>query len=194
MFYVYALTDPRKDNQPFYIGKGKGKRATQHFYKCNLKERNFKNATIKAILNLGLKPGIDYLFEKLSEETAFSKEIELIKLYGRRDLGTGILANLTNGGDGAAGHIRTTVRLHTVETKRKMSISHLGMQNSLGRKNSKETNEKIRKFLIGKPSHALGYKWTTEQKKNLSKRRMGRVCPTQGKKRVYRENGTFYFA
>ena len=38
------------------------------------------------------------IIDGLTEEEAWNKEIELIKLYGREDLGTGTLNNLTHGG------------------------------------------------------------------------------------------------
>jgi hypothetical protein len=47
------------------------------------------------------------VFETEDEQAAFDKEVELIALYGRRDLGRGALFNLTDGGEGASGSIRT---------------------------------------------------------------------------------------
>jgi hypothetical protein len=195
MFYVYALTDPRKDNQPFYIGKGKGRRARHHFFPCSQKSRSFKNAVIKAIKAEGLEPGLIYLFEKLSEEDAFSKEVELIKQYGRRDNGTGTLSNQTDGGDGASGNLSNPGRKHSDETRRKMSESHMGiLKGRPGRKKSDEERRKISDSMLGKPARNLGHKWTDEQRIALSQRRLGRSCPTKGRKRVYRDDGTFYFS
>lgn len=195
MFYVYALTDPRKDNEPFYIGKGVNKRAKQHFYPSNQKKRSFKNAVIKAIKAEGFEPGLTYLFENLSEEDALAKEIELIKKYGRRDKGTGILANQTDGGDGTSGNLSNIGRKHSDATRRKMSKSHLGIRKGLpGRKKTDEERLKISESMLGKPGRNLGYRWTEEQKQALSERRMGQKCPTEGKKRVYREDGSFYFS
>lgn len=195
MFYVYALTDPRKDNEPFYIGKGVGKRAKQHFYASSQKKRSFKNAVIKAIKAEGLEPGLSYLFEGLSEDDAFTKEKELIKKYGRRDNGTGSLANQTDGGDGAAGNLSNSGRKHSDETRRKMSESHLGLRKGKpGRKRSAEELQKQSQSMIGKPGRATGYQWTDEQRTMLSERRMGQTSPTKGRRRVYREDGSFYFS
>lgn len=195
IFYVYALTDPRKNNLPFYIGKGKGKRAYSHLYPCSLKEVSFKNSTIKAIKNEGYEPSVLILHENLSEQEAFKKEIELIAFYGRRDTDTGILANLSNGGDGLSGHVPLVPRKHSQETKMRMSESHMGI--AKGKRlppKAEESKKKISESLIGKPGRVLGYKWTDEQKENLSKKKIGSKCPTKGMKRVYRDDGSFYFA
>ena len=45
------------------------------------------------------------LHTALSEKTAFEYEQKLILFYGRKDLGTGLLRNKTDGGDGPSGWI-----------------------------------------------------------------------------------------
>ena len=91
-YYVYAYL--REDGTPYYIGKGKGKRAWAHH-----KTEHFKTP---------INPDcITIIKESLSESAAFILKKELILNYGRKDLGTGILRNRTNGGEGPAGVIRT---------------------------------------------------------------------------------------
>ena len=93
MAYIYRHI--RLDsNQPFYVGIGsddKYKRAK------STKDRNkhWKNIVSSNDYK------IDILLDDISWEEACEKEIEFISLYGRRDLGTGTLVNLTNGGDGS---------------------------------------------------------------------------------------------
>lgn len=85
-FYVYAYLR-KSDFTPYYIGKGKGKRAwTKHHFEI---PHNIKNIVILA--------------DNLTEPDAFQAEMLLIKMYGRKDLGTGILNNTTDGGEGSSG-------------------------------------------------------------------------------------------
>ena len=84
-FYVYAYL--REDQTPYYIGKGKGKRAWQKNHGVNLPDES----------------RIVMIETELSQQEAFDLEVKLIKQYGRKDLGTGILRNKTNGGEGTAG-------------------------------------------------------------------------------------------
>lgn len=89
-FYVYAYL--RKDNEsPYYIGKGCGDRAYSKEHRVHVPENS----------------RIIFLEENLYEKDAFAKEKEYIALYGRRDIGTGILHNMTDGGEGVSGRVVT---------------------------------------------------------------------------------------
>lgn len=84
-YYVYALIDPR-NNEPFYIGKGKNNRALSHYSEKTLrKESNSKKrAKIKKLNKLGYQPLIEYLEEEIEDETtAYNLEEKYILKYGR---------------------------------------------------------------------------------------------------------------
>ena len=86
-FYTYAYL--REDKTPYYIGKGQGNRA----YNKNRRVRPPRD-----------KSRIIFLKKNILEEEAFKHEIYMIAVFGRKDLGTGILHNRTNGGEGTSNH------------------------------------------------------------------------------------------
>lgn len=103
-YYVYALR--REDSQlPFYIGKGSNDRARCHFTESSLKCKNYKNNTIKSAQAAGVEVLVDFLCVKMTEPEAFALEEYLIRRLGRKNKGTGILTNLTDGGDGSTGAV-----------------------------------------------------------------------------------------
>jgi hypothetical protein len=87
IFYVYAYL--REDLTPYYIGKGSNDRAWKSHTGTNGTNLLPKD-----------KSKIVILRDCLYEEEAYDYESELIEQYGRKDLGTGILRNSTNGGRG----------------------------------------------------------------------------------------------
>ena len=154
-YYTYAYL--REDKTPYYIGKGKGNR----LYKKD--SRVFAPPKDKS--------RIIFLKQNLTEEEAFKHEIYMIFLYGRKDLGTGILYNMTNGGEGSSGCIPSE------ETRRKLSDAQKGEKNhnygkifseehrrklseaSKGRTHSEETKRKQSEVKIGKNNPNYGKKW-----------------------------------
>lgn len=118
-FYVYQLR--RSDDfLPFYIGKGTGQRAKKHL--CGNEGNNsLKNNIINKAKREGIEILVEFIGVNLSECEAFKLEITTILKYGRRDLNSGCLANMTNGGEGISGH------RHKESTKLKQSLSHLNL-------------------------------------------------------------------
>jgi hypothetical protein len=92
IYYIYLHI--RKDNlKPFYIGKGKDRRAYSKKSRNNYWQNIVKKHDYKII----------FLEENLSENEANIKENYWITLFGRKNLNNGLLVNLTNGGEGASG-------------------------------------------------------------------------------------------
>lgn len=96
-YYIYRHVRLDK-NEPFYIGMGtkcKNCKISEYF-RSNVIDRNI---IWKRIVNK-TKYKVEILLESDDYEFIKEKEKEFIKLYGRIDLKTGILSNMTDGGDG----------------------------------------------------------------------------------------------
>jgi hypothetical protein len=118
------------------------------------------------------------LYENLPEWQAFSYEIWFIYKYGRKDNGTGILQNRTDGGEGQSGNKKSKSDSH------KKSISE--GQKALGDKHwtkKEDVKNKISESLKGtkhskdrKPSYGNAGNTHTEESKQLIREKSHRYC------------------
>jgi hypothetical protein len=165
-FYTYAYL--RENGTPYYIGKGSGSRAI-------------------ARRKRGINPPKDlsrvvYLKRNLSEEEAFKHERYMIFVFGRKDLGTGILHNRTDGGEGSSNPSPETRkkkseagkrRVQSKETREKVSRAHTGRKHTAeSRRNMSEAHK--------------GLKRSDSHRKNLSRALTGRVRSEEHCKNISR--------
>jgi len=142
MYYVYELQYP--NGTPFYVGKGKGDRCNKHL-KGRDNSNSFKCRIINKIRNSRQEPIIKKVAENLEESVAFYIEKFLIAYYGRRNIGTGILTNLTDGGEGGCSY-------RSEKTRMKISKSLKGSVGGMkGKYHSNEAKNKIKSSLTGRP-------------------------------------------
>lgn len=135
-FYVYALF--RETGLPFYVGKGKGHRWTQHERDARNGARGYKATIIRSMQTRGVKVIKVKLHDGLTEAVAYAYEIALIRAIGWGD--KGVLLNRTDGGDGSPG---VRGRKHSLETRAKMSAA------AIGRPMAPETQAKLRAANLG---------------------------------------------
>lgn len=200
MAYIYKHI--RKDtNEIFYIGIGKLKR--------RLHSTKNRNAHWKHIVD---KCGFisEIIEDNLSWEEACEKEKLLIKQYGRIDLGTGVLVNMTEGGEGFVSNHSDISKIkmsiaksgkkrqpHSTKTKEKIASALTGIIRSqkskeknkishIGKKASENTREKMKESKLGiKHSDSTIQKMkkpkSKEHAKNISKGRMGIIFSKEHK-------------
>jgi len=166
-------------NEIFYVGIGRDK-------KRPYEKRKGRNKYWRNIVN---KHGytVEILHEDLSFDECKEIERELILIHGRKDLGTGTLCNLTDGGDGVVGYIHSDEtrrnmselrigKTHSDETRRNMSELYTGEKHPFfGKTHSDETRRKIGEALKGK-------KHSEETKRKISESKTGEKNPMFGKK------------
>lgn len=175
-FYVYQYL--REDGTPYYIGKGKGDRAWKKWSKKDIKPPT----DISRIVLVA---------ECLTEDAAFDLEKKLISEYGRKDLGTGILHNKTEGGEGSSGH-KTKGWKWSEESKAKRRGSG---NPAYGKTTSNKQKETCRNIHTGrihsdeskkKRSDAMKGKFTGEKSPVFGRKKTSKEIEKYLKSRVYK--------
>jgi len=141
-------------NEVFYVGIGEEEKRA--FSKKN------RNKYWKNIIN---KVGysVNIIHKDIDWEDACKIEKLLIEKYGRKDLGLGNLVNMTDGGEGALGLIRSE------ETRQKMSEANKGESNpNFGKTPSEESRLKMSKAQKGRT-------FSEESRLKMSKAQKGRT-------------------
>jgi len=131
IYYVYQYL--REDLTPYYIGKGSNGRA---YSNC------------RAIPKPRDKNRIQIIANGLAEADALLLETNLIQHYGRIDLGTGILRNMTDGGDGVMGKVwskQSKLAVSKAKTEWHKQNDTSGRNNPMyGQKHSQEVRDASR--------------------------------------------------
>lgn len=144
----------------FYIGIGLSKKRAYSFHSRN-----------KLWYNIVNKHGLEHeiIFNDIDIKLAKQIEVYLISYYGRLDNNSGILANMTNGGDGAVNlSIESRNRIsksltgkkqsHESNEKRKQSLKKTWENQELRDLKRKQTNELIAKGVINTKGRISKYK------------------------------------
>jgi len=151
-FYIYAYLRSKdsataKAGTPYYIGKGKGKRAISKHSNAPVPSKNCNIIIIEHLL---------------TELGAFALERRYILWYGRKDNGTGILHNFTDGGEGTSGLV------HSEETRRNISKRTTGKNNPM-----------YGSARTGVDNPFYGQKHTTKTKQQMRSNKPARISATQ---------------
>lgn len=165
MFYLYYLFDPR-ESLPFYVGYtiNEEARLKRHVREVKQLEKHgkcesnnlLKVGTIRKILESGERPILKVMDSTSEFDTVLRLETEHISKYGLRILNTGILTNMTLGGEGSLGKKKSKEELdrraetrrkrfdnvwHSEETKKTISEARLGYKTEKPAWNTGKTKE-----------------------------------------------------
>lgn len=199
-YYVYVLLDSRKEGEftygdftfpyePFYVGKGIGRRWRYHFWKSKEETNKIKARKIEKIKKEGFTVFCAKIFYTMDEYEAFKEEQVYIDLIGKIFDNTGPLTNISSGiGTKWALTAEQEQRRvnnrrgfkHTEEAKAKMSRNRKGItaganNPNYGKTHSEEVRQKISDALKARPKELHSFYGKTHSEEVRSKLSLGKI-------------------
>lgn len=151
-------------NEIFYIGIGKTEKRAYSKHDRSVLWNRYVN-------KFGYY--IEILHKNITWEESCNLEMFYIKQYGRLNNHTGILVNLTDGGDGIKGYKHTDKTkdlLRKLKTGNKLSPEHIQIikLSNTGRIHTQEELNKMSKSQLGEKNHMWGKNGTAVSNSKLS--------------------------
>ena len=184
-FYTYLHCKP--NGEPFYVGKGSGKRAFDFSIRTK-----FHSGIVSRYGRNNIQV---YVFFCETEKQAFADEkqqIAQLRTEGYK------LANLTDGGEGSSGYKLSLAAREKMSKSRKGNTNSLGFKHSeetkrkvsaaiRGRVHSEETKKKIAEAMMGN-KYSLGYKHSPESVLRSSSSHIGKKRSAETRRRISEAN------
>ena len=185
MAYVYRHIRLDK-NEPFYIGIGADENYKRAHEKCASRRSGFWTKIAKKTDFF-----VEILIDDVDVEMAKSKEMEFIKLYGRKNLGTGPLCNLTDGGDVLINIV------FTEQHRQRLSAANKGRVYSLERRQRMSEQRKNNPIVFTEQHRKKISEANKGREKSayfieVMKQRTGQNNPMYGKRNNYRGDVAAY--
>lgn len=136
-------------NEVFYIGISNNKIRPYSKSRNKIWKRIVKKTSYR----------VEILYDDITMEEALRIEVDLILKYGRIDLNTGTLSNMTNGGEGTHGIIG-----FWTGKKQPKEMIQKRIANSLGRKRPRQSNS-MKGLLVGEKNGMFGKKCPNQSKR-----------------------------
>ena len=152
MFYAYIWL--RQDGTPYYVGKGKGDRAFEQTGHRVRRPQDSDSIIVQ---------------EYETEDDAFEAERFFIAYFGRLDLGTGVLTNLTDGGEGPAGFVPSN-DLRRLWSEQRQANPSRGFQ---GHRHSEQAKARIARH--GEQNPFFGKSQSEKMRKSVTESNRRRV-------------------
>lgn len=183
-FYTYLHCKP--DGTPFYVGKGCARRA------FHIGKPYFRNEHhLRVVEKYGRKNILIFVFPCESEEQAFADEIQQIaqlRLEGY------VLANATNGGEGASGRVNTEIEKQakrdwwkampeedkdTLREKLRIAQKERHESETPDERRKRSSSMIGNKYGVGNKNH-LGKKHSPETRLKMSLKKIGKPAHNKG--------------